>query len=102
MSTKTLESNEMQTAANEAAQEAPASGIARDQLRSLVERIERLEAEKNGVSDDIKDVYLEAKLAGFDAKILRQVIAIRKLDLNERSEQEAILDTYLHALGMRL
>ncbi|MGN6551183.1 MAG: DUF2312 domain-containing protein [Pararhizobium sp.] len=77
-----------------------AHGVARDQLRSYIERIERLEEEKKTISDDIKDVYGEAKAMGFDTKILRKVIAIRKQDHDERMEQEAILDTYLHALGM--
>jgi uncharacterized protein (UPF0335 family) len=75
-------------------------GIARDQLRAFVERIERLEEEKKSISDDIKDVYAEAKGTGFDTAALRRVIALRKLDKDERMEQEAILDTYLHALGM--
>lgn len=77
-----------------------AHGVARDQLRSYIERIERLEEEKKTISDDVKDVYGEAKAMGFDTKILRKVIAIRKQDQDERMEQEAILDTYLHALGM--
>ncbi|MCY6379264.1 DUF2312 domain-containing protein [Hoeflea prorocentri] len=77
-----------------------AHGVARDQLRSFVERIERLEEEKKTVADDIKEVYGEAKSMGFDTKVLRKVISIRKLDQNERMEQEAVLDTYLHALGM--
>lgn len=75
-------------------------GVARDQLRAFIERIERLEEEKKSIADDIKDVYAEAKATGFDAKILRKVVSIRKQDMNERLEQEAILDTYLHALGM--
>ena len=75
-------------------------GVARDQLRAFVERIERLEEEKKTIADDIKDVYGEAKAMGFDTKILRKVISIRKQDRNERLEQEAVLDTYLHALGM--
>ncbi len=75
-------------------------GIARDQLRAFVERIERLEEEKQTIADDVKDVYGEAKAMGFDTRVLRKVIAIRKQDTNERLEQEAILDTYLHALGM--
>jgi len=79
---------------------ADAHGVARDQLRSYIERIERLEEEKKTIGDDIKDVYGEAKAMGFDTKILRKVIAIRKQDQDERMEQEAILDTYLHALGM--
>lgn len=77
-----------------------AHGVARDQLRSFVERIERLEEEKKTIADDIKDVYGEAKATGFDSKILRKVIAIRKVDRDERAEQEAILETYLAALGM--
>ncbi|AZN71845.1 DUF2312 domain-containing protein [Georhizobium profundi] len=75
-------------------------GIARDQLQAFVDRIERLEEEKKTISDDIKDVYAEAKGTGFDTAALRRVIALRKLDKDERMEQEAILDTYLHALGM--
>ncbi len=75
-------------------------GVARDQLRAFIERIERLEEEKKAISDDIRDVYAEAKGNGFDTKVLRQVVKIRKQDKNERAEQEAILDLYLHALGM--
>ena len=75
-------------------------GVAQGQLRSVVERIERLEEEKKAISDDIKDVYGEAKALGYDIRILRKVIAIRKQDRNERLEQEAVLDTYLQALGM--
>ena len=67
---------------------------------SFIERIERLEEEKKTIADDIKDVYGEAKGTGFDTKILKKVIAIRKQDEEERMEEEAILDTYLHALGM--
>jgi uncharacterized protein (UPF0335 family) len=74
--------------------------IARDQLRSIVERIERLEEEKKAIADDIRDVYGEAKSNGFDTKVLRQVVKLRKQDKAERQEQEAILDTYLLALGM--
>lgn len=77
-----------------------AHGVARDQLLSFIERIERLEEEKKTVADDIKDVYGEAKGTGFDTKTIRKVIAIRKQDRDERAEQEAILDTYLAALGM--
>ena len=75
-------------------------GVAQDQLRAFVERIERLEEERKAIGDDIRDVYAEAKGNGFDTKILRQVIRIRKLDKSERLEQEAILDLYMHALGM--
>jgi uncharacterized protein (UPF0335 family) len=77
-----------------------AHGVARDQLRAFIERIERLEEEKKSIADDIKDVYGEAKGMGYDTKILRKVIAIRKQDRDERAEQEAILDSYLAALGM--
>ena len=70
-----------------------------DQLKSIVERIERLEEEKKTISDDIKEVYAEAKGNGYDVKILRKVIAIRKRDANERAEEEAILDLYLQAVG---
>lgn len=75
-------------------------GVGRDQLRALIERIERLEEEKKAISEDIKEVYGEAKGNGFDVKAMRQIVRIRKLDASERMEQEAILDTYLHALGM--
>ena len=74
--------------------------FAKDQLKALVERIERLEEEKKAISDDIRDVYGEAKGNGFDVKALRTVVRLRKQDINERKEQEAILETYLHALGM--
>ncbi|GAB5374053.1 MAG: DUF2312 domain-containing protein [Acuticoccus sp.] len=76
-------------------------GVAGDQLRAFVERIERLEEEKQALADDIKDVYAEAKGTGFDIKILRQVVRLRKQETNERLEQEAVLDLYLQALGMR-
>ncbi len=71
-----------------------------DQLRSIVERIERLEAEKKTVADDIKEVYSEAKGNGYDTKVLRKVIAIRKRDRDEVAEENAILDLYLQALGV--
>ena len=74
--------------------------IAKDQLVAFVERIERLEEEKKGISDDIKEVYAEAKGNGFDVKVLRKVISVRKQDAGERAEIEAILDLYLQALGM--
>ena len=74
--------------------------IAADQLRLLIERIERLEEEKKGIADDIKDVYGEAKGNGYDVKALRTIIRMRKQDANERAEQETILETYLQALGM--
>ena len=73
-------------------------GVSGDQLRQFIERIERLEDEKKAIADDIKDVYAEAKANGFDPKIMRQVVRVRKMDRNERQEQEALLDTYMHAL----
>jgi uncharacterized protein (UPF0335 family) len=75
-------------------------GVAAGQLKSFVERIERLEEEKKGIADDIRDVFAEAKGQGFDTKILRQVIRLRKKDSAERQEEEALLDLYMHALGM--
>ncbi len=77
-----------------------AHGVARDQLRAFIERIERLEEEKKTIADDIKDVYGEAKGMGFDTVIMKRVIALRKKDEQQRMEEEHILDTYLHALGM--
>lgn len=74
--------------------------VAAGQLRSLVERIERLEEEKRTISDDIKDVYAEAKGNGFDTKAIRTIIAMRKKDAAERDEEETILDLYKAALGM--
>jgi uncharacterized protein (UPF0335 family) len=75
------------------------SSVAAGQLRSLIERIERLEEEKKAIADDIKDVYGEAKANGFDTKVLRQVVRIRKQDQAERQEQEALLDLYLGSAG---
>ena len=74
--------------------------IAHDQLRTIVERIERLEEEKKEVAEQIKEVYAEAKGSGFDTQTLRKIVALRKKDPSERSEEEALLDLYLHALGM--
>ncbi len=71
-----------------------------DQLLSIVQRIERLEEEKKTINDDIKEVYSEAKANGYNTKILRKVIAIRKRDADERKEEEAILELYLEALGV--
>ena len=78
----------------------PARRFGKDQLKAFVERIERLEEEKKAIADDVRDVYAEAKGNGFDVKALRTVVRLRKQDVNERKEQEAILETYLHALGM--
>ena len=77
------------------------SGFAAGQLKSLVERVERLEEEKAALTADIREIYAEAKGLGFDTKIMRQVVRIRKLETADRQEQEAILDLYLSALGMR-
>ena len=75
------------------------AGVAAERLRSFIERVERLEEEKAGIANDIKDVYAEAKGEGYDTKVLRQIIRIRKMDRAERQEQEALLDLYLSALG---
>jgi uncharacterized protein (UPF0335 family) len=76
------------------------NSMAGDQLKSIVERIERLESDKKEIADDIRDVYAEAKGNGFDAKALRQIVRERKQDKDKRAEHEAILDTYRMALGM--
>ena len=82
------------------AQEDKIDGVARAQLRSIVERIERLEEEKKALADDIKEIYAEAKANGYDVKTLRKVVALRKKNQHERQEEEALLETYLSALGM--
>lgn len=76
-------------------------GVAAERLRSFIERVERLEEEKKGLSDDIKDVYAEAKGEGYETKVLRQIVRLRKMDRADRQEQEALLDLYLSALGER-
>jgi len=78
----------------------PATKFAKDQLKSIIERIERLEEEKKAISDDIRDVYAESKGNGFDVKALRAIVRLRKQDPNERAEAETILETYMQALGM--
>jgi uncharacterized protein (UPF0335 family) len=88
----------MATAA--AAKETPAPRIAKDHLKAFVERVERLEEEKKTIADDIRDVYAEAKANGFDVPALRTIVRIRKQDTDKRREQQAILETYMHALGM--
>ena len=80
--------------------QAPTLDSTAGRLRSYIERIERLDEERKGISDDIKDVFTEAKGTGFDVKIIRQVLKLRKMDANDRQEQEALLETYLNALGM--
>jgi len=69
-------------------------------LRLLIERIERLEEEKKGIADDIRDVYAEAKAVGYDPKIMRQIVRLRKMKPDDRSEQDMLLETYKNALGM--
>ncbi len=74
--------------------------VSADQLRLFIERIERLEEEKRGISDDIKDVYGEAKSTGFDGKIMRQIVRLRKMERHQLQEQDALLETYRNALGL--
>ena len=81
-------------------EEAPSTSFAKEQLKSIIERIERLEEEKKTISDDIRDVYAESKGNGFDVKALRTIVRMRKQDANERAEEETILETYMQALGM--
>ncbi len=79
---------------------AEVGGIAAERLKSFIERIERLEEEKAALSADVREVFAEAKGTGFDTKVMRQVLKLRKLELNDRQEQEHLLDLYLSALGM--
>ena len=90
----------MATAAAVKEQDQPATRFAKDHLKAFVERIERLEEEKKAIADDVRDVYAEAKATGFDVKALRTIVRLRKVDADERKEHEAILETYMHALGM--
>ena len=75
-------------------------GIAADRLRSFLERIERLEEEKAGLTADIREVYAEAKGSGFDSKVMRQIVRLRKMDSADRQEQEALLEVYRRAIGL--
>ena len=75
--------------------------VAQDQIRAFIERIERMEEEKAAIAEDIKEIYAEAKGNGFDTKVLRQIVRIRKQDAAERMEQEALLELYMAALGMQ-
>ncbi|HEY1711246.1 MAG TPA: DUF2312 domain-containing protein [Rhizomicrobium sp.] len=77
------------------------SGFAKEHLKSFIERVERLEEERSALTADIREVYSEAKGQGFDTKIMRQVVRLRKMETADRQEQEAMLDLYLGALGMR-
>jgi uncharacterized protein (UPF0335 family) len=90
----------METAAAAAAAEQPAMKFGKEQLKAFIERVERLEEEKKAIADDVRDVYAEAKGSGFDVKALRAIVRLRKQDTDERREQQAILETYMHALGM--
>jgi uncharacterized protein (UPF0335 family) len=90
----------MPATAAAAQEEQPSTSFAKDQLKAIIERVERLEEEKKAIADDIKDVYAEAKANGFDVKALRTIVRLRKQDTDERKEEEAILETYMHALGM--
>lgn len=74
--------------------------VAADQLKSIIERVERLHEERKAIGDDIKEIYGEAKANGFDTKVIKKIVAMRQQDRDERMEQEAILDMYLAALGM--
>jgi uncharacterized protein (UPF0335 family) len=80
--------------------EETAHRFAKDQLKAIIERIERLEEEKKAASDDIRDVYAEAKGTGFDIKALRTIVRMRKQDTDERREEQAVLEMYMNALGM--
>ena len=74
--------------------------IAADELRLLIERIERLEEEKKAIADDVKDVYAEAKARGYDTKTMRKIVALRKMETNDRQEADALMEIYRAALGM--
>lgn len=76
--------------------------IAADELRLLIERIERLEEEKQAIGSDVKDVYNEAKSRGYDAKTMRRIVALRKMETNDRQEAEALLQTYASAIGLQM
>ena len=94
---KSLKKNNMDNIAND---DTNISRTKDDRLKSLIERVERLEEEKNNLLTDIKEVFSEAKGLGYDPKIMRKVLIIRKMDIDERIEQEALLDTYRNALGI--
>jgi uncharacterized protein (UPF0335 family) len=100
MTVKTAEKTGGVTTEDIHAAEVKTGGIAADRLRSLVERIERLEEERKALGNDIKDIFSEAKSAGFDVKVLRQLIRLRKQEPAEIEEQETLLDVYRRALGM--
>lgn len=100
MSDTDLQDAEASRARQKASEHAEVGGIAVDRLRSVIERIERLEEERKALAGDIKDIYAEAKSAGFDVKVIRQIISLRKKEPAEVEEQETLLDLYRRALGM--
>ncbi|MBV8060305.1 MAG: DUF2312 domain-containing protein [Alphaproteobacteria bacterium] len=79
-----------------------ATGISADRLRSIIKRIEKLEEDKAGIGEDIREVYAEAKGTGFDVKIIRQIVRLRKVEVEKRREQEELLDLYMSAIGMEV
>ena len=81
-------------------QVADAGGIQHDRLKSFIERVERLEEEKAAIAGDVKEVYAEAKSSGFDTKIMRQIVKLRKMEAHDREEQEQLLDLYKQAIGL--
>ena len=83
-----------------AAAEGPAVRFAKDHLKAFVERVEKLEEEKKAIGDDIRDVYAEAKANGYDSKIMRMIVRLRKMETHTRQEQDAVLETYRAALGL--
>ncbi len=83
-----------------AEEQTPSSTVAASELRQFIERIERLEEEKKAIADDVKEVYAEMRGRGFDAKVVRRIVGMRKIDQAQRQEEEAVLDLYLSALGM--
>lgn len=91
---------DIQKAAEDATNLFRTEEVAASQLKAIIERIERLEEEKAGIAGDIRDIYAEAKGNGFNAKVLRKIVAIRKRDAEERQEEQAILDLYMSSLGM--
>jgi uncharacterized protein (UPF0335 family) len=99
----TLEAADRAAGHDDVSTDSPASavgGIAADRLRSIIERVERLEEERKALGSDIKDIFAEAKSAGFDVKVIRQIIRIRKQEPADVEEQETLLDIYRRALGM--
>jgi uncharacterized protein (UPF0335 family) len=85
---------------SKATEDRPGTQFAKEQLRSIIERVERLEEDKAAIASDIKDVFAEAKGNGYDVKALRTIVRMRKQDAGERAEQEAVLETYMQAMGM--